>query len=169
MNNMNRDGRCLILLWLLLSWLLRLIKLSFTIHFFISTVQVLCLLNLLVLILKFLILQHVYLVNYLLLPYMQIPSNRALRIHIFNFPLTFEMHLSFLMAVILDMLISNEEIILSSRYWIRLHSGACWRYVHLLCTRRLCILHLNQVLFYLFLSGLIVALTIFAHVVGVEK
>ena len=144
-----------------------LVLLALLVHSFICLLLALCLLNLFVLFLNFFTLQLINLVNYLLLPQVKISPNRSFWIHVFNFPLALEMHLSFLMTVILDMLISNEEIVLSIWYRIRLHRCSCRRDILLLGPWRLW--NLQHVLLNLFLCRLIVALPVLTHVVGVKK
>lgn len=57
-----------------------------------------------------------FLILYLLLPKQDISGNASFRIHILNLPLSFEMHLPLLMAVVLFMLLALKEIILAKHH-----------------------------------------------------
>ena len=52
----------------------------------------------------------------LLLSKHYVSSNASFRVHILNLPLTFQMHLSLLMAIVLFVLLALEEIILPEHH-----------------------------------------------------
>ena len=118
--------------------------------------------NLLILPLDFSLLEYIDSIDELLLPHVQIPLDGALRVHILDLPLPFQMHLPLLMAVILIVLRAHEEVVLTDWHGVRNHALASGN-----CNHRLW--SLKHVLFNFLFCLLVVALPIFAHVVGVEE